>query len=402
MKYFTQKNRQISLFIGIIAVAICLRAPITAVGPLLPQIQNALGLGNAAAGMVTTVPLLAFGFFSIFAPIIAKKWGMESTILVAILLIGIGIVTRSWGQISFLYLGTIILSLGIAIGNVLLPGLVKQYFALRVGLVTAMYSLSMNIIGATASAISVPIASQWQWQGALACMLILALVALLAWLPQMAFRQKKQDITEKNKSSHNEKITNKSKINLWNNKLAWQVTFYMGLQSLLFYTLLSWLPHIMAEQGIGAAKAGAMLGLLQMALLPVAFVVPIIASKLKNQQMLCLIGGGFVTSALLLFIFGSASVYTVAVILMGIGLGFAFSLSMVFFGLRTNNMDEAAALSGMAQAIGYLMAAVGPMLFGWLHDIADNWIWSLWLLVIVGLANTVAGYFSGRNIKLFN
>lgn len=392
MTLFSSKNRQLSLFIGIIAVAICLRAPITAVGPLLPSIQESLGLSNAAAGMVTTVPLLAFGFFSIFAPFLAKKYGAENTILAAVILLLIGVFTRSLGAVSFLYIGTIILSLGIAIGNVLLPGLVKQYFALRVGLVTAMYSLSMNIVAATASAVSVPIADYIQWQGALMVALVLVVIALFAWLPQMAYREEKAKVLP---TSHQ-----KSSLKLWTNKLAWQVTFYMGLQSLIFYTLLSWLPHIMAERGISAAQAGNMLGLLQMALLPVAFVVPIVAGKLKNQQALCVIGGILILSSLFLLINGNPEYYAMAVMSMGAGLGFAFSLSMVFFGLRTDNMDEAAALSGMAQALGYLMAAAGPIVFGWLHDVAGSWTWSLWMLVLVAIINTIAGFLSGRNTKL--
>ncbi len=390
-------KRYLSLFIGIIAVAICLRAPITAVGPLLSEIQQSLQLTNTAAGMVTTVPLLAFGIFSIFAPVLARRFGMENIILFAIVMLLIGIGLRSLGSGFFLYFGTIVLSFGIAIGNVLLPGVVKQYFALRVGLVTAMYSLSMNIIGATASAISVPMSLNFGlgWQGSLVIWLVLAVIALIAWFPQLSYRQPKASVGHK-------KVEPSQKISLWTNKLAWQVTLYMGLQSLLFYTLLSWLPHIMADQGISAAQAGAMLGLLQMALLPVAFVVPIVAAKLKSQQLLCFIGGCFIIFSLALLLNGNPKFYTLAVISVGIGLGFAFSLSMVFFGLRTDNMEEAAALSGMAQSIGYLLAAIGPIAFGFLHDIADSWMVSLWMLVIVGVVQLTSGIFAGRDVKLIS
>lgn len=396
----TTLKSTLSLLIGVLLVALCLRAPITGVGPLLQEIQQGLGLSNTLAGAVTTVPLLAFGVFSVFAPLLARRFGVERVIFAATLLLVIGIPLRSMGGITLLFIGTTVLSLGIALGNVLLPGIVKHHFALKVGLVTAMYSLGMNVVGAVSSGISVPLSQNlgWGWQGALLSWLVVAVLALIGWLPQLK-RAPKPTPTKLSPEAV-AAAKNKPRVNLWRSRLAWQVTLLMGLQSLVFYTLLSWLPHILAEQGIDPVHAGLMLTTIQLALLPVAFIVPLIAAKVSEQKHLVLGSAVFMALSVLGLLSGFSSLNILWMVFMGIGLGGCFSLSMMFFSLRTRNMDEASGLSGMAQSVGYLLAAFGPVLFGWVHDVTGGWAASLWLVMVVIAIMGVAGWRAGHDVKV--
>lgn len=175
------------------------------------------------------------------------------------------------------------------------------------------------------------------------------------------------------------------KISMWKSPLAWQVTLYMGLQSMVFYCMVAWLPDILIQQGINSSKAGWMLSLMQLALIPMTFVGSVLAGRKASQRSLVMVGSVCVIIGLLgLLLFGGSGFAFLWIIILGIGGGFTFSLSMMFFSLRTHNADEAARLSGMAQSIGYLLAAFGPMFFGYLHDSINNW--AMPLIILIGIA----------------
>ncbi len=182
----TQFDRWL-LVLGIIFIAAALRAPFTSVGPLVTMIQDDLGLSNTVAGAITTLPLLAFAILSPFAPKLARRFGMANVLLLAMVMLAIGILIRSSSGTGMLFTGTAILGLSIAVCNVLLPGLIKGKFPQKIGLMTGVYSVSMNLCAATASAISVPLASNagFGWRGTLAIWFMIATLATLFWIPQM-------------------------------------------------------------------------------------------------------------------------------------------------------------------------------------------------------------------------
>lgn len=388
----TTKKQYINwmLFIGIILVGANLRAPLTSVGSLIPIIRDDLGLSHTIAGTITTLPLLAFAFLSPFAPKIASRLGMERTILLSLLFLLLGIIMRSLFGTSFLFIGTILIGLAIAIGNVLIPGFIKMNFPLRVGLVMGCYAVGMNVFGALASGLSVPIASfnGIGWKGSLAFWAILVSIAILFWLPQLKNHEKLSQQTGK--------TINKNE-SVWRSRLGWYITLFMGLQSLIFYTLITWLPEILQLHGYSAGAAGWMLFLMQFALIPITFIIPVVAERMKNQKFL----GGFTA---ILFIVGIISVLLgykalipVAVIIIGMASGSAFSLSMMFFSLRTKDGQQAAEMSGMAQSIGYLLAAIGPTLFGALHDLTGGWEWPLMMLILIAIVIFVVAIGAGEN-----
>ncbi|WP_338554806.1 MFS transporter [Paenibacillus sp. KS-LC4] len=378
------------IILGIILIALSMRSPLTSVGPLVGSIRESLGLSNAAAGLLTTLPLLAFALLSPFAPILARRFGVERTLLFALVLLMAGIAIRSLTATASLFAGTALIGLAIAVCNVLIPSLVKRNFAQQVGLMTGVYSVSMNLCGAIASGVSVPVARDlgFGWNGALGIWGILVLLAALFWLPQARASLASAGIAKSGMSKRR---------SLWRSPLAWMVTIFMGMQSLLFYVLIAWMPEIMSSRGLNEDSGGLLLSLFQISALPVAFIVPIVAGRMKNQHLLVII------MTLLLFVslgglyFGGNAFISLWTVLLGIGGGCAFSLAMIFLSLRAKDAFDSAALSGMSQSVGYLLAATGPILFGMLHDITASWKPPLLLLLVVSTLMLLSGLGASRN-----
>ncbi|WP_071392927.1 CynX/NimT family MFS transporter [Bacillus tuaregi] len=380
------------ILVGIIFIAINLRAPLTSVGPLVDSIRDHLYISNTLAGMITTVPLLAFAFFSPFVPKLARRFGAEGVLLVAIIFLTIGIGLRSVSGVATLYIGTAVLGLAIAAGNVLLPSLIKREFPEKMGIMTGVYSISMNLFGAIASGISVPVALGlgFGWQGALGMWAILSFVSILFWLPQI---KRRSDVA---RASMAHQAAEKP-VNLWRSPLAWKVTLFMGLQSMVFYVLVTWLPELLKQQGMTAGQAGWMLSIMQMTVLPVTFIAPIIAGRMTNQRILVVITACCLFIGNIGLLYGSYQLTLMWIIFLGIGAGLSFGLAMIFFGLRTRNAQQAAELSGMAQAFGYLLASTGPTLFGYLHDVTNSWTTPLLLLVGASILILFVGMGAGKN-----
>src|SRR5215213_7088972 len=228
--------RSFLLVLGIVLLAANLRPALTGVAPLIGQIRADTGISNGVAGLLTTLPLLAFALLSPFAPRVARRFGMERALLASLLILAAGILLR-WA-VAALFLGTAILGAAIAVGNVLLPGLVKREFPEHAGLMTSVYSASLGISAALAAGVSVPLAqlAGIGWRGALAVWALPALLASVAWLPQLGRSDRPADPSARNSPGVRD---------LWRSPLAWQVTLFMGLQSLSYYVTLTWLPEIL-------------------------------------------------------------------------------------------------------------------------------------------------------------
>lgn len=379
------------IILGIIFIAANLRTPLTSVGPLVSLIRDDVHISNTLAGLITTVPLLAFALLSPLVPNLGRRYGVERIILISLVFLTVGIVIRSLSGAVNLYMGTAILGFAIAVCNVLLPSIIKRDFPNRIGSMTGVYSISMSLCGAIASGISVPLAvnAGLQWQGALGIWGILSFVSILCWLPQLR-NQMKQTATTSQQLASND-------VNVWRSPLAWQVTLFMGIQSMVFYVLIAWLPEILKQQGIDSNQSGWYLSIMQLALLPFTFIVPVIAGRLSNQRLLVVITTILLLTGTLGLLYGSSDSILLWIIILGIGGGFAFSLSMMFFGLRTENAHQAAELSGMAQSVGYLLAAIGPALIGYLHDATNSWNLPLFILLGASVLLFVVGIGAAKN-----
>ncbi len=378
------------LIFGIIFVAFNLRPAITSVGPLIDLIKMDLHISNGVAGFITTLPLLSFGLFSYLAPKFGVRYGNHFIVFCGLLTLFIGLIIRSTGLFSTLLIGTALIGVGIAIGNVLLPSIVKNHFPNNVGLLTGLYTTCMNVFAALGTGLSIPLAKQLNlsWEMSLLFWGIIALLAIFLWTPQL----KNHSISKKNKSL--EKVTG---LNIWKSKIAWQVTLFMGLQSFLFYCTITWLPELLHDYGISIGIAGLMVSIMQICGLPFSFLTPIIADKLKNQIIIVLIlGSAYFIGLLLLLLTNDFIFLFIGVILIGMAQGACISLSLTLLSLRAKNSDQASQLSGMAQSVGYAVAAIGPTLIGFLFDLTHDWSLPLITLMVITILMTLVGIGAGK------
>lgn len=384
----TRRN-YIWLIVGIILLAANLRPSITSVGPLVGNIQNDLHLSNSAAGLITTLPLIAFAVMSPLAPKLSRDFGNEFVLFLALIFLMIGLLIRISGSSGLLFFGTAIIGLAIAMGNVLLPGLIHQKFSNQLGLMTGIYTVAMGGFAALASGFSVPLSHGlgFGWKGSLVSWVILAAVTAILWVPQQRNRGTSNRLTRKKAEEGG----------VWRSPLAWQVTFFMGLQSLGFYVTVAWLPVILHDRGISVGAAGWMLSLLQFISLPASFLIPVIADRLTHQKWLTAMVSFLYIAGFSGLMISSTSLVFLWIIILGIGQGSAISLALLLFGLRSRNAQQAAELSGMAQSIGYLLAAVGPILFGFFRDITHTWTVPLSFIVITSVLMLLSGIGAGSN-----
>lgn len=373
------------LLAGLLLIACVLRAPVTGVAPVLDLIQATYGLTRAQAGLLTTLPLVAFGVISPFAALLARAYGLERALFGALVLMVAGMGVRWAGPLWALYVGTALIGAGIAVANVLVPSLVKRDFPARVPTVTGMCALMMGAVAAGASAIAVPLADAYGWRTALGGFIVLPLLALAIWRSQLGAHTAPAKGTAA--MPHGGRI--------WHSAIAWQVTLYMGINSLLYYVLAGWLPVILTEQGFTAAEAGSMHGLMQLSCALPGLVLGAVVSRMKNQVWISAAMALVIGVSLLGFMYAPGW-STVWAALFGAGSGSAIILSLMFMSLRVASVQQAAGLSGMAQGIGYLLAACGPTLAGKAHDVAGNWHTVMIGGVVLAMVMAVFGALAGR------
>ncbi|EPU1043353.1 CynX/NimT family MFS transporter [Raoultella ornithinolytica] len=383
-------RRHLLLIAGILFIASTLRVTFTGAAPLLDAIRADYGLSTAQTGMLTTLPLLAFGLVSPLAAGVGRRLGIERSLLVALVLICLGIGLRSLPSTALLFGGTAIIGCGIALGNVLLPGLIKRDFSQHVARMTGAYSITMGGAAALGSAMVVPLAlAGFGWHGALLMLMVFPLLALLVWLPQT--RKTATAPLTGSGAMHNRGI--------WRSALAWQVTLFLGINSLVYYVIIGWLPAILQSLGYSEAQAGSLHGLLQLATAAPGLAIPLILHRLKDQRAIAIIVALMcaISACGLWFWPGQAVVWT---LIFGFGSGATMILGLTFIGLRANSAHQAAALSGMAQTIGYLLAACGPPLMGKIHDANGDWQIPLLAVALISVVMALFGALAGRDREI--
>ncbi|HEX3502219.1 MAG TPA: MFS transporter [Xanthobacteraceae bacterium] len=378
------------LLVALLGVAANLRPALTSVGPLIDLIRQDLGLSATAAGLLNSLPLFAFAVFSPLAHF-ANRIGIERTLAAAMLVLIAGILYRSLGGVAGLFVGTLVLGASIAVGNVLLPGVIKRDFPHRVGGITTAYAIMLALTAAIASGVSVPLARLLPggWQSALAFWALPAALALfpLAWLLRAG-----------NDAEDTSKVY-AGATPIWRSLLAWQVTLFMGLQSFSYYVAVSWLPSVLQDMGYTAGAAGWIITLFQIVALAATLAMPSLIRRGRDQRLLAVATPMLLVVAILgLIAAPGAALFWI--VLAGIGNGPTMILALTFFGLRTNDHRQAAALSLMAQSIGYFIAALGPIIFGLLHDVSHGWTVPLLALAASLVIQAAAGFGAGRDTRV--
>jgi CP family cyanate transporter-like MFS transporter len=385
----TERGRASSALLvgGIILLALNLRASLTSVGPLISVIQADTHISDGLAGLLTTLPLLAFAALSPLASRLARRFGMKVVLLFSLFILTLGIVVRSLSPVVALFGGTAILGMAIALMNVLLPSLVKRDFPRHAGVMTSIYTSVMSASASLAAGISIPLAAGLGWRRSLLSWAFLSVLAVFVWLPQLRSRHLPEAPAREGWRPRD----------LWHSALAWQITLFMGLQSLMFYVIIAWGPTILIDAGMNAATAGLMLALNQVVSVLASLVVPVIAARFPGQRPLVIGAAILCLTAVIGLGFVGSSLAALWMALLGLGSGACISLALMFFIVRAPDALISAELSGMAQSIGYLLAAVGPTMFGLVHDWTHSWTTPLLLLALLIIVMLLAGLGAGRD-----
>jgi CP family cyanate transporter-like MFS transporter len=373
---------------AILLIALNLRPAVVAVSPLVGQIRADLGLSSAAVGLLTTLPVLCFGLLAPLAPRLARRWHLEIVLLGVLILLGTGILLRLVPVLPALFLGSLLAGAAIAVGNVLMPAIVKRDFPRHTGVMTGAYSVTISAGGALAAGVMVPLeqATGLGWRPVLALWAVVAGAGIALWLPwvRRAHGRTSGPPTTRVRG-------------LWRSPLAWSVTLFMGLQSTQFYALTAWVPTLFTEAGVPAASAGLLLSLSGLASLVTSAVVPVLAARSRTQfHLVALVVGTWLVgyTGLILDPVGLGWLWMV---LIGLGQGAGISLALTLIALRSPDAAHTSQLSGMAQGVGYVIACLGPFTLGAVRDATGGWTAPLLVLIGLLVPLVVAGVGAARD-----
>ncbi len=381
--------RQWLLGASLILIAFNLRPVFGSISVLLPEVMRDTGMGPTGASLLTTLPLLCLGIFAIPAPALARRFGPERVLLGALLLICVGTLLRGTGHLGVLFMSTALAGAGIAVGNVLLPGLVKRDFARHAAMMTGLYTLAVCGGASSSTAFTVPLERNvfhGQWALTLAAWALPAALVLILWAPQALAARPLPAHAQVRSGS------------LWHDRLAWQVMGFMGLQSALAYIVLGWLAPLLRERGLDGADAGYVVAVSILVQLGSCLVTPSIAARCRDQRALAVAMAVITCTAMLAFIFAPLSGRWLWAVLLGLGQGGAFALALTLIVLRSPDAGTTAQLSAMAQGGGYILASAGPLLAGLLRGWTGSFESSAILFVIVSLAMAWCGWGAGRRL----
>ena len=380
---------------AMILLATNMRAPIVALGSIAPVVQDALNISETQIGWLGAVPMLTFAVGALIAPAIGKRFGLENTLIAMISLLTIGMMIRTviptW---SGFLIGTLLLTLAIGFANTLAAPVIKQRTPQHIPLITGLFSLTMTVTAGIVAGVVLPLSEQVGWQWALGGWSLLGIFAIVIWIfLRLRLGSSSHQAADIPAAGH-------SDISMWRTPFAWQIAVFMGLQSLLFYTVASFLPSIWLSKGLPAVQAGQMNSVFQ-------FMAPIsilsltwLINRGRPIQALAVLAAVLNVIGVLGVSYLSTDLAWLWSGLMGIGCSAIFTLSMILFSLRTYTTNQSSELSGMAQAVGYLIAFFGPLGTGWLHEATGNWDVPLFIMLILMVVNVVIAWMVSRPVMV--
>ena len=389
------KKQSLFFVLGIVLIGTVLRSPFTTLPTILGDIAQGLGVEVSSLGILTSLPLLMFALFSAFASRLAQKIGLEHLFTYCLLLLTIGSVIRIF-NLPLLYLGTLIVGASIAIFNVLLPSMIQANQPQKISFLTTLYVTAMGVSTAIASYLSVPITQASSWKGLILVLNFLCLVTLLVWLPN----HRHNHYLEIQKIQKEKKV----KENILKSKDVWAIIVFGGLQSLLFYTSMTWLPTMAVSAGISNSDAALLASIFSLISIPFSMTIPSLTTRLSDGHrriMLAIISfSGMTGIAMLLYPTNNFLYWLVVHLLIGTACSALFPYLMVCFSLKTSSPEKTAQLSGIAQTGGYILAAFGPTLFGYSFDLFQSWIPAVLALLVIDIIITVSLFMVDRADKI--
>ncbi|HFI0640961.1 TPA: MFS transporter [Streptococcus suis] len=372
------KKQSPFIIAGIVMLGVVMRAPFTALPSILTDIATSLGVEVSSLGILTSIPLIMFALCSSLAPRLAAKFGMEKLMALVLLVMVLGSGIRVFGLPS-LFLGTVLVGATIAFINVLLPSLVAANFPKKIGFYTTIYITLMGVAATVAAMIAVPIVTATSWQVFIYMITAIVFLAFLIWLPNV-----------KNNHRFETKNQQQQTGSLWKNKAAIAFLIFGGLQSVLYYTEITWLPTISQSVGFTKAEAGLMAGIFNLTAIPMSMIIPAILSRqtkeMRRNIMLGTSSATLLGLALMTFLPSNFILWSILHIILSFSNAALFPYMMLGFTLKTSSSQATAQLSGMVQTGGYLIAAFGPGLLGYSFPLFGSWMPLILALAVVTLA----------------
>ncbi|MGB6103203.1 MAG: MFS transporter [Pusillimonas sp.] len=379
---------RIMLGLSLMLIAFNLRPLFASLSVLLPDLLRETSLSSAEAGYLTTLPVLCLGLFAPLAPKISERIGPERTLLCVLLVLLAGTGLRGLGDMYSLFIGSALAGAAIATGNVLLPSVVKRDFSGQAALMTGLYTMALCGGAASAAALTLPIVHVFDdsWRAGLAIWAVPAALVAVIWAPQ-ALRARSVSGQPR-----------RTVTGLWRDPLAWQVTLFMGLQSALAYCVLGWMAPILRGRGLDGIEAGLIASVSIMVQVVTCLLAPTLALRFKSQKWINAGFGIIAAVGLVGMLYAPLPTIWGWAVLQGIGQGGLFAMAMTVIVLRSPDSHVAAHLSGMAQGVGYVLAAFGPLLVGVLHSMTGSYDATAWLFMALGLLVAVNGWGAGRTL----
>ncbi|MGW7664833.1 CynX/NimT family MFS transporter [Streptomyces sp. NPDC054756] len=380
------------LIAGIVLTALNLRPAITSLGALLEEVRDALGMSGSVAGLLTSVPPLCFAVFGVTAPRLARRFGPGAVVCAGMVAITAGLLIRPYagGTAGFLAASALTL-MGIAVSNVLMPVIVKRWFPDRVGSMTGLYSMALALGTASAAAVTVPMteALGGSWQTGLAVWGGLGAAAVLPWLPFVRDRD-----TTPAQDPHAR--VDAPRLRVTRSRTAWALAVYFGLQATGAYITMGWMAQIFRDSGVHAGTAGLLLAVTMVMGVPLAFVIPRLATRLPHQGPIVLVLGACGLAGYAGLYLAPAGGSWLWALLLGIS-NCSFPLALTMVGMRARTSAGVAQLSGFAQSTGYLISIPGPLLVGVLYQHSGGWGLPIALMAGLMIPQMAVGVLAGRD-----
>ncbi|OZF40980.1 hypothetical protein CH294_02035 [Rhodococcus sp. 14-2483-1-1] len=380
---------------AIVLLGLDLRLVFGSASAVLAEIRQSYALGSGSAALLTTGPVLCLGVFAVAATRTVRRWTVPVVLTGCLMLIFVGTALRGAPLWPALIIGTLLAGMGIAVANVLGPVLIRLLFPHRIGLMTGLFTALVSASAGIASGATIPIDSSvfHNWRTTLMVWAVpstaaLGAMALLAW----RYRHVDRTTTSTDRSAEP-----KWQTAVLRSSVAWAVTGFMGLQSLLAYSMIAWLPTIYRDRGLSAENAGLLLTALSVSSIATALTVPVLAARIRRQSVLAIAVVALSVVGLIGVLAGSIELAPMWAILLGLGQGGQLSLALTLINLRAPNTATATSLSTMAQSIGYLVAAAGPVVAGAIHSSTGSWTAPLLALLAVMVPLTLCGWMAGRD-----